>query len=161
MMMKMPFHIVCPEEGNSSEWYLTIKDDEKRHINRTYHIIESYCIDSTCDCQNVTLLVIGKHDQIKASIAYGWSSPSFYRNWGLDKETTELLTKGFLDYLSPQSKDAEILLEYVSQLLAEPEIKEYLKVRYDLFKKTINIKDTPLKKNFQQKSSNIIPFSKN
>jgi hypothetical protein len=161
-MMKMPFYIVCPEEGISEEWRLTIKNDKRRHINGTYYIMDSYCLDSTCDCQNVTLSIIGKHDQIKASIAYGWRSPSFYKDWGLDKETTKLLTRGFLDYLAPQSKDAEILFEYVSQLLADPDTTKYLKARYDLFKKTIDITGDPLEKiNIQQKSPNVIPFSKN
>lgn len=151
----LPFHIVCPDEGFTTKWCLTIIGNPKRRINTTYDVIDFYCVDPSCDCQKVTLSIV-KNNTIKASVSYGWKPAAFYRNWGVDQEMADLLTHGFLDPYAPQSKDAEAIFHHVSYLLTQPEGPQFFKKRYALFKKTLNGGD-PIPEKKKRKSS-VIPF---
>lgn len=156
-MIILPFHIICPEEGFSTKWQLTIMGNPNRHINGTYDVIDLYCIDPSCDCQKVTLSIV-KNNTIKASVSYGWNSAAFYRSWGVDQEMANLLTQGFLDPYAPQSNDAEAIFDHVSRLLTEPEGPRFFKKRYALFKKTLNEEMVLPQKKKKKSQSSVIPF---
>lgn len=75
--------------------------------------------------------------RIHATIAYGWKSKTFYRKWGLDKDTIQSLTIGFLDPWAQQSLHAELFLKAFSTAKRDPSFIARLKRRSTLFKKTI------------------------
>lgn len=101
--------------------------------DRAFYIFDLYCDDTTCDCHKVSLIAYAQ-DKACATFAYGWKPFSFYRQWGLDAETARMLTKGFVDFMGPQSLYTDMLTDCFFQLIKDKQFVDNIKQRYAQFK---------------------------
>jgi hypothetical protein len=113
----VPFVHLFPRQGVAETRVLTIRgssllpDDE-------YGLLESYCVEAGCHCRRVMINVAGRRRQdILASVSYAfdrddeWPGP-------------------FLDPLNRQSAYADVILDLVAQVLADPGYVDRLQAHY-------------------------------
>ena len=104
----VPFAYLFPEQGPAetrvitTHGYPSLPDDE-------YALLESYCVDPTCDCRRVMLNVLPRRRMAQGYLA----TISF----GFDRQAE--LAGPFLDPLNPQSKHAQVLLDLVTRRVLE------------------------------------------
>lgn len=98
-----------------------------------FHIFDFYCDDTTCDCHKVSLIAYAQ-DKPSATFAYGWKPFSFYRQWGLEPDTSRMLVNGFADPIGPQSQYTDVLTDCFSKLIQDKQFVDNIKQRYALFK---------------------------
>jgi len=104
----VPFTYLFPEQGPAetrvitTHGYPSLPDDE-------YALVESYCVDPTCDCRRVMLNVLPRRRMAQGYLA----TISF----GFDRKAE--LAGPFLDPLNPQSQYAQALLDMVITLVLE------------------------------------------
>jgi hypothetical protein len=123
-MYMTAFGGLFPEQAMHETRVLTVlghpvlPDDE-------YGLIEFYCTDKTCDCQMVMLHVVGSKNLTRnlASICYVFDP------------TEKMMTEPMLDIAAPASQYADILLEMVKPLPADPLYVERIKSHYRQVKK--------------------------
>jgi hypothetical protein len=109
-------------------------DEGDPEIDGVYDVIDFYCSDVDCDCQKVTVMIFDSNQNRRATIAYGWEAPSFYREWGTDPVTSFWLAHGFLDPHEAQSEQAPQFLEVFLEKMKNPHFKQRFRNRYNLFK---------------------------
>jgi len=97
----VPFTYLFPEQ-RPAETHPSLPDDE-------YALVESYCVDPTCDCRRVMLNVLPRRRMAQGYLA----AISF----GFDRKAE--LAGPFLDPLNPQSQYAQALLDMVITLVLE------------------------------------------
>jgi hypothetical protein len=112
-----PFVHLFPQQGTAETRVLTVQgstvlpDDE-------YGLLESYCVEAGCHCRRVMINVASRRQQkILASISYGF-----------DRDGED--AGPFLDPLNPQSRYADVLLDLVEQVLADPTYVARLEAHY-------------------------------
>lgn len=105
------FDKVFPQIAQIDQCYLEIANASPPDFNGRYRVVDLYCQAPTCSCHKTSLLFIDKHQNVCATISYGWKSKIFYRKWGLDKDMIQSLTSGFLDPMVQQSEHAFLFLE--------------------------------------------------
>jgi hypothetical protein len=124
-MRLVPFHIVEREIAERETRVIMNVHAEDGVPAGTYGLSEAYCPDPECDCRRVMLNVVHTeqpHRGFLASISYGF-----------DRE--DEMAGPFLDELSPQSEDAEALLNLVTDtVLSNPGDVERLEEHYRLVK---------------------------
>ncbi len=135
-MILKAFDNLFPEQAHLDRCHVMLAV-ETPDDNTTLEVLDLYCPDSTCDCHKVTLLIVDNYKNIWATISYGWKSKSFYLKWGLDLETVELLTEGFLDPIGVQSEYAEELMDAFEFMIKDSAFMDRLKKRYAQFKARI------------------------
>jgi hypothetical protein len=103
----VPFVRLFPRQGMAETCTLTIRgsailpDDE-------YGLLESYRVDPGCNCRRVMINVASRSQQaILASISYAFDRDDEFAG-------------PFLDPLNPQSRYADVLLDVVEKVLADP-----------------------------------------
>ena len=120
-----PFVHLFPRQGVAETRTLTITgsalmpDDE-------YGLLESYCVDDGCHCLRVMINVNGRRQQkVLASVSYDF-----------DRDAED--AGPFPDPLNPQSRYADVLLDLVEQVLADPEYVARLEAHYYHIKGAVN-----------------------
>ncbi|MHB1306471.1 MAG: DUF1186 domain-containing protein [Limisphaerales bacterium] len=105
-----------------------------------YGFVELYCDDPGCDCRRVLLQVVESQAPRTslATINFGWESAAFYTRWSHgDIEAGCEITRASLDPLQPQSKYADVLLDFFrGQMMTDPEYVARLARHYEMFKST-------------------------
>src|SRR5258706_5495879 len=79
-----------------------------------YDLVESYCIDDTCDCRKVmiNLIEVNPPNRILATIGYGWESLKFYTEWMFgEKKIAKDLAGAYLEPGGFQSQYSQNFLE--------------------------------------------------
>jgi hypothetical protein len=117
----VPFMHLFPQQGTAETRTLTIRGSAVLP-DGGYGLLESYCVDAECNCRRVMINVIGRRQQaVLASISYAfdrddeWAGP-------------------FLAPLNPQSRHADVLLDLVKQVLADPSYVARLEAHYSQVK---------------------------
>jgi hypothetical protein len=112
-----PFVRLFPQQGTAETRVLLVQgsaplpDDE-------YGLLDSYCVETGCHCRRVMLNVAGRGQQkFLASIGFGF-----------DRDGED--AGPYLDPLNPQSRYADILLDLVEQVLADPTYVARLEAHY-------------------------------
>jgi hypothetical protein len=83
-----------------------------------YGLTEAYCVEPGCDCRRVMLNVVSRRQMaFLASISYGF-------------DRDEEWAGPFLDPLNPQSQYAGVLLDLVTEMLANPDYVARLESHY-------------------------------
>lgn len=103
-------------------------------LDGAYELIDFYCTDPTCDCQKVSVVVLDKNQEQMALISYGWNKSAFYRAWGIDRKTADLMSQGFLEPFGHQSEQAPKFLEAFVEMMQQKRFKDRFKNRYRLVK---------------------------
>jgi hypothetical protein len=138
-MTMMPFDLLFEEIAHREIRTLRpVKHD--RLPDRTFALMEWYCVEPGCDCRRVILKVIedaedGRH---VATINYAFEPPEP----PLDDEG-----RIFLDPLNPQSKLAPVLLEMVAEMIErDRDYHDRLVRHYEMWKRAIDDPDHPAHK---------------
>lgn len=112
-----PFVRLFPQQGTAETRVLLVQgsaplpDDE-------YGLLDSYCVEAGCHCRRVMINVVGRGQQkILASIGFGF-----------DRDGED--AGPYLDPLNPQSRYADVLLDLVEQVLADPTYVARLEAHY-------------------------------
>lgn len=139
MLDQIAFHVFFPQAGCLGSFCLP---SSPKDLGSTgpYQMIDLFCQDYACDCHKVSIVIVdvGKK-AVLATVAYGWKSKGYYYKWGLDKETTELLTSGFLDPFANQTVHGPTFLKFIKHKLnSDPRFMNQIKKRYRLFKEYVN-----------------------
>ena len=137
-----PFYEEFPDIAEKETRVLTVFDVPGLPPGQ-YLFTEAYCDEPGCDCQRVFFNVIdGQTNQLKAVIAYGWESRSFYVNWfGSDDPAIIRELQGpVLNLASPQSPLAPALLKQMGVILKDGNYVERLKRHYTMYKAAIDRK---------------------
>jgi hypothetical protein len=120
-----PFMYLFPRQGTAETRTLTINGSSLLP-DGDYGLMESYCVEAGCHCRRVMINVIGRRQQkVLASVSYGFDR---------DEEDSG----PFLDPLNPQSRYADVLLDLVEQVLADPSYVERLEAHYYQVKGAVN-----------------------
>jgi hypothetical protein len=132
------FDDLFPHMAELDPYYLTLSDFLPPELAGRYRVADLYCQDPSCNCHKVSLVFLNKNQKICATVAYGWKSKTFYRKWGLDKDTIQSLTYGFLDPWAQQSEHSSLFLKaFLFSLKRDPKFIARLKSRYSFFKEAI------------------------
>lgn len=120
-----PFVHLFPRQGTAETRTLTIAGSALLP-DGDYGLLESYCVEAGCHCRRVMINVIGRRQQrVLASVSYGF-----------DRAQED--AGPFLDPLNPQSRYADVLLDLVTQVLADPHYVERLEAHYYQVKGAVN-----------------------
>lgn len=155
------FQGLFPHKDSLNQIYLDPSEDYLPELAGPYQIVDLYCQVPSCNCHKVSLMFLDRHQETWATISYGWKSKGFYRKWGLDKDTTLSLTRGFLDPWAQQSEHAPYFLKaFLRSLKKDTKFIARLKSRYAFLKKALGedpslIKYYPAEKELPE---NVIPF---
>jgi hypothetical protein len=129
----VPFVRLFPQQGMAETRTLTIRgsailpDDE-------YGLLESYCVDPGCNCRRVMINVASRSQQaILASISYAFDRDDEFAG-------------PFLDPLNPQSRYADVLLDVVEKVLADPAYVARLENHYNQVKRAMSDPTHPSQK---------------
>ncbi len=85
-----------------------------------YGLLEAFCNEKGCDCRRVMWMVSsGRTNETVAVVAYGWGSPSFYRNWygGDDPYIVQEMRGPILNLASPQGPYAPAILDMLTRII--------------------------------------------
>jgi hypothetical protein len=135
MLDQIAFSLLFPEIGDIEPFYLPSIPDGLTSKG-PYHMFDLYCQDYMCDCHKVSIVIADEtQTNILATVAYGWKSKLHYYKWGLDKDTTESLTNGFLDPWCAQTIHGQFFLNFIRHKInQEPRFINQIKKRYRIFK---------------------------
>ncbi len=135
MLQQVPFNILFPRIEPLEPFYLPSIQGGLSSKD-PYHMLDLYCQDYACDCHKVSIAILDeKQETVLATIAYGWKSRTYYYKWGLDKDTAESLTSGFLDPWAIQTVHGSVFLDFVRRKInREPQFMNKIKKRYRIFK---------------------------
>jgi hypothetical protein len=122
-MYLIPFVHLFPDQAIAETRTMTTRnhpvlpDDE-------YALVEAYCADPQCDCRRVMLNVLARRQgkNCLASISFGF-------------DRDEKMAGPFLDPLNPQSQYADVLLDLVTMVLADPTYLARLESHYHQVKR--------------------------
>lgn len=105
-----------------------------------YGLLELYCDEPGCDCRRVMFNIFRPNSKNPdAVIAYGWESEEFYKKWlGNTPVDVKELQGPVLNFGSPQSRLAPVLLQQVTLILEDPKYVERLQRHYAMFRATID-----------------------
>jgi hypothetical protein len=142
---RMPFvafHELCPDVARRETRTVSVLPAAKLGVPAgDYQFIEMYCDERGCDCRRVFFTVLSStQQQVQAVIAWGWEDRAFYTRWlGInDPHMAREMQGPILNLGSPQSENAEALLELARQvLLVDPVYVERIKRHYALFRSKI------------------------
>ena len=154
------FDEVFPELAHFGQCYLNISDVSPPHLKGRYRVADLYCQAPSCNCHKTSLLFINQHQEVVATVSYGWKSKTFYRKWGLDKDMIQSLTHGFLDPWGQQSENASVFLDaFLFTLKKDRNFITSLKRRYAFFKEALE-DDPSLIKIFPEEEfpENVVPL---
>lgn len=142
MLDLIAFSVLFPKEGDLGSFYLPPMP-EGILSNGPYHMVDLLCQDYMCDCHKVSIIITDEaRKSILATVAYGWKSKSYYCRWGLDKDTAESLTSGFLDPWCVQTVHSPYFLSFIRRKIKrDPTFINQIKKRYRIFKDQV---DSPL-----------------
>jgi hypothetical protein len=142
MLDLIAFSVLFPKESDLGSFYLS-SPPKGLLSNGPYHMIDLLCQDYMCDCHKVSILIADEdRKSVLATVAYGWKSKGYYYKWGLDKDTTESLTSGFLDPWGVQTIHSPLFLSFIRRKInREPQFMNKIKKRYRMFKDRV---DSPL-----------------
>lgn len=136
-MSMAPFHLTFPDIAFKEMRTATVQHMEELP-DGSYHFVELYCDDSTCDCRRVVFHVVRADmpKKILATINYGWESTSFYRRWlhGADDEMVRVSKGPTLDPLNVQTAYAPVLLEIFKTIITDKAYVQRLQRHYALVK---------------------------
>ena len=145
-MFFVPFHEYFPDVSKGETRELYIKKQPGTKLLGGYGLLEMYCKDPDCDCRRVILNVVSEKElNTVAYINFGWESMAFYRKWyGKDDvETIEELKGPSLNALSPQSKYAPELLQFIKEfVLKDKNYVNRLKRHYKMFKEKMRVENS-------------------
>lgn len=138
-MPYIPFHDICPKTAEKETRVITIPQNDKLfHLPQgDYVFIELFCDE--CDCRRVFLQVL-LNQEIVASIAYGWETPSFYKKAfkGLDENDIKELKGPVLDSFQYQSELSESVLKMFDKtVFSDKEYLDRIEKHYNRFKKRL------------------------
>lgn len=160
MLEQIAFHVFFPQEGCLGSFDLP--SPPKDLGSGPYQMIDLFCQEYACDCHKVSIVIVDVAKKtVLATVAYGWKSKGYYHKWGLDKETTELLTSGFLDPFSGQTVHGPTFLKFIRHKLnSDPTFMNQIKKRYRLFKEHVNSPFfTPFEVPTSPLPDNVIPLN--
>jgi hypothetical protein len=101
-----------------------------------YGFCEFYCIDGSCDCRLVQLLVHGRDGSKDwAAISYGWESEFFYARWARCSlgDARKICGAG-LDPAFIHDSCAQVLLNQFTDRVADAALRRRFARHYRLFK---------------------------
>lgn len=153
--MQRAFESLFPEfdQEERCEFFVEGNSSLDHPLEGWYEIKDFYCLEGDCDCRKVSIAIVDRQGKRRALISYGWESSTFYQQWGLDQKIAQMLTQGYLEPGQQQSEHADFFLNHFLFLKKEPEVVDWFKKRYHLFKKAIASKTT-------KKTAEIIPFTR-
>jgi hypothetical protein len=139
MIKQIAFHVFFPQKGSLGCFYLPSPFQDTEPTG-PYQMIDLFCQDYACDCHKVSIAIVDVAQKaVVATVAYGWKSKGYYYKWGLDKETAELLTSGFLDPVADQTVHGPTFLRFIRHKLnSDQRFVNQIKKRYRLFKEHVN-----------------------
>jgi hypothetical protein len=135
-MYLVPFVQFFPEKAVAETRTITTRG-HPRLPDDEYALVEAYCPDPTCDCRRVMLNVLGRRQGHLASISFGFDR---------DQE----MAGPFLDPLNPQSRYSDVLLDLVTQVLADPAYVARLESHYRQVKRAAADPAHPVHKKLRQ-----------
>jgi hypothetical protein len=161
MLDQTAFHVIFPQAGELGSFYLP---SPPKDLGSTgpYQMIDLFCQDYTCDCHKVSIVIVdAAKKSVLATVAYGWKSKGYYYKWGLDKETAELLSSGFLDPFGVQTLHGSTFLRFIRHKInSDPRFMSQIKKRYRLFKEYVsNPSFTPIVFSDPPLPDNVIPLN--
>ena len=137
-MPMTPFFLHCHETAVRETRSVVVPPHHETLPPGKLVFTELYCDERKCDCRRVLLRVHpdGDISQMLAHINFGWESADFYRRWSkTDGEMAEEMAGASLEFLAPQSRYADTLLDYArEELLSDDDYVERLKLHYFEFK---------------------------
>jgi hypothetical protein len=151
-----PFHELCLDVAQRETRVITVFPAAKLDIPLgRYEFIEMYCNERQCDCRRVFFSVFGPDGQIQAVIAWGWEDQAFYKKWigDPDPSMAREMQGPLLNLASPQSENAEVLLELTRRvLLADPDYVARIKRHYALFRSKVDGRGKKVRKAARKKT---------
>ncbi len=141
-MPYVPFPELCLDVAQRETRTITVLPDAKLGVPAgAYEFIEMFCDEPECDCRRVFFTVLSStQKQVQAVIAWGWEDRAFYRRWlgSNDPQMVRELQGPILNLASPQSKNADALLELTRKvLLVDADYVARIKRHYALFRSKI------------------------
>ena len=105
-----------------------------------YFLVESYCVDGSCDCRKVMINVIaGDKNIILGTIGFGWEGPEYYIKWMYDDEKAgRALVGAYIEPGGIQNGLENECLELVKYSLCDLNYIKLIKERYKIFKDIIH-----------------------
>ncbi len=155
------FESLLPDTARHDRCHFTLSGSEgaNSELAGTYEFVDLYCQDLFCNCQKVSLCIRGSDEQTYATISFGWRSRMFYHKWGLDKQTTRLLTQGFIDPFAQQSPHSSEFLSIFLSIKRNAYFIPRLKERYSVFKEAILLNPFDvLHEDYSNLPENVIPL---
>ena len=150
----MPFellHMRLPTLAEAETRVITVLENNAAtgHLPPAdYAFLEMFCNEPGCDCRRVFFNVVSSRtEDSEATIAYGWESARFYRNWFKQgtEEDIAMLQGPELNLGSPQSRHADAILRlFIDTLLPQTQYIERVKRHYQLFRATVDRPRNPL-----------------
>lgn len=96
-----------------------------------YTFVDSYCIDTSCDCRRTLILVVLNNTHV-STVGFGWEPIEFYRKWmngepdnDEDDDIVSLLHGATIDISSPDKVSAQGMLTLFNELLDEKWIANF------------------------------------
>jgi hypothetical protein len=135
-----PFYERFPEMAKCETRSVTVRGNPDLPDGE-YGLIEAFCNRPNCDCCRVMFYILRPHERNPlAVIAYGWESDAFYARWygQNDPRVIQEMQGPNLNFGSPQSSLAPVLLRLVEQILQDEDYVARVKRHYRLFKDAVN-----------------------
>ncbi len=133
-----PFHSLFLEVAEDDLLRIEIRPGDPLPKGE-YAFLEHYCMDAGCDCRLVMLQVVSlKHPKkVLATVQYGWAPLKHYKAQFGDAAAKE--AKGpSLVVGAPQSRQADLWLEIVTEVLREKPVAAQLRTHYRMWREAVN-----------------------
>jgi len=103
----------------------------------TYALVESFCIDDTCDCRKTMIAFVDiASNRVAATIGYGWESAAFYTKWlHGDSEMGAEMAGSYVESGATQSVySTQWLAWWKDMIVSDEKYRERIRRHHRLFK---------------------------